>query len=145
VGWWELLAGAPRTNDRKKIVDANSAITINICIRIIAAPGRNNRKHVIDANHPVAVDIRAGWWALVTDGVAALVFPPIDWVDLIGIVPTHHRIRQRGVAVVIVGDPAAVVVGGVVGDGAVCDRGAAVVVAVVVAVDPAAVVVGGVA
>ncbi len=51
-----LFARSPRTNDRKKIVGANSAITINIRIRIIAAPGRNNCKQVIDANHSVAVD-----------------------------------------------------------------------------------------
>ncbi len=101
-----LLARSPSTDHGEQVVGANNAITINIRIRIIAAPGRNNCKQVIDANHSVAVDVWAVWWTLVTDGVAAVVCPSIGWVDLVGIVPAHHRIGQCGAAVPAV-DPAA--------------------------------------
>ena len=105
-----LLARTPGADHDDQVAGANSAITINIRIRIIAAPGRNNCKQVIDASHSVAVDVRAVRRTLVTDGVAAVVDPAA--IDLIRIVPAHHRIRQRGVAVAV--DPAAVVGGGVV-------------------------------
>ena len=121
MGWWGLFARSPRTNDRKKIVGANSAITINISIRISAAPRHNNSKHVIHVYKAVTVGIRTVWWSLVTDGVVAVVYPIAN--NLIRGVPAHHRIRQRGAAPGTI-DPAAIEAGGmVVRDRAACDRG----------------------
>ena len=101
-----LLAGTPSIDDRRQIVHADEAVAINIRIRIITAPSLKNSKQVMDGDEAVAVDVRAR--TLVTGGVAAVVCPTIDWVDLIRSIPAHHRIRQCGAAAGGTVDPAAV-------------------------------------
>ena len=109
--WWGLRARPPSIDDRLQIVHVDEAAAINISIRIITAPSLKNSKQVMDGDEAVAVDVRADR-TLATDGVAAVVDPAA--IDLIRIVPAHHRIRQRGAAVVIAVDPAARAASGVV-------------------------------
>ncbi len=66
-----LLAGTPRTNDRRQIVHADDAVAINIRIRIITVPGLKNSKQVMDGDEAVTADIRAVRRAVVTTSTFA--------------------------------------------------------------------------
>ena len=103
---WGLRAGPPSIDDRRQIVHTDDSVAINIRIRIITAPSLKNSKQVMDGNKAVAADVRAVRRAHIGNSVATVVDPAA--IDLIRIVPAHHRIRQRGAAVVSAADPAAV-------------------------------------